>query len=118
MSTNKVTHHGVAVTLEACGPLTSAEVAEFFPGSPHRDVASVLSSMRTAARKRVYISGWTHDATGQTTHPRAIYALGDQPDAPRPPKQPHKQVRARYRAKLARAKPRAPRSVFELARFL
>lgn len=114
----KVTHHGVLVTLEACGPLTSAEVAEFFPASLHRDVAAALSSMRTAARKRVHISGWTHDVDGQTTHPRAIYALGDLPDAPRPPKQPHKEIRARYRAKLARGKARAPRSVFELARFL
>lgn len=114
----KVTHKGVLVTLEACGPLTSAEVAEFFPGSLHRDVAAALSSMRTAVRKRVYISGWTRDVDGTKAQSRAIYALGDQPDAPRPPNQPNKVVVARYRAKRARGKPRAPRSVFELARFL
>lgn len=112
----KVTHQGVRDTLAACGPLTSAEVAEFFPGSLHRDVAAVLSTMRKAACKQIYVQHYTHEVHGETAHPRAVYVLGNHPDAPKPARQPKKVIRARYRAKVV--KPHAPSSVFELARFL
>lgn len=112
----KVSHQGVRDTLAACDLLTSAEIAEFFPASLHRDVSAVLSTMRNAARKQVYIHHYTHEVHGETTHPRAVYALGDRLDAPKPKKQPNKVVRARYRAKAV--KPHAPNSVWQLAGFL
>ncbi len=112
----KVTHQGVRDVL-ADGPLLSQDLAAFFPGSTHRDVGGVLSTMRTARRKQVYIKEWTVDVLGQKHQPRPVYALGDKPCAPRPKRRPNAEIVARYRAKR-RVQVQAPASIFELARFL
>jgi hypothetical protein len=93
----KATHAGVLEVLTTVGPLTSREVAEFFPSSSHEDVAAVLSSMRTAARKRVYVQAWTRDNGHGKCVLRRIYAAGDQPDVKAPPRMPRKEITRRYR---------------------
>lgn len=109
----RVSHQGVRDTLAACGPLTSAEVAAFFPASPHRDVAAVLSTMRAAARKQVHIVEWTRDVHAQRAQPRPVYALGDGPDAPRPAPQPLAEIARRYRDKrrIGKQVSRGPRKI-------
>jgi hypothetical protein len=93
----KVTHAGVLEVLTTVGPLTSREVAEFFQSSSHEDVAAVLSSLRTAARKRVYVQAWTRDNGHGKCVLRRIYAAGDQADAKAPPRMPRKEITRRYR---------------------
>lgn len=114
----KVTHQGVRDTIATCGPLTSAEVALFFPGSTHRDVAAVMSTMRNAARKQLYIAAWTCDADQQKAQPRPVYDLGDKPCAKRPPPQSEYEITKRYRAKqrIGRPAEHVPRSVWDLGR--
>lgn len=111
----KLTYSAIREVLEACGPLTSADLVRFFQGATQREVAGALGKMRRAARKVAYIQGWEMHAPGQKSTPRPVYALGDKPDAPPPAKQPNRVVTARYRA---RRRVRAPNSVFQLARFL
>lgn len=107
-------HQSIRDALQHCGPLTSADLARLL-GADQWNVASALGKMRRAARKTVYIKAWEMHAPGEKSTPRAVYALGDAPDARRPPKQPNRVITARYRAKH---KVRAPSSVFDLARFL
>jgi hypothetical protein len=112
----KPTHPAIRDVLARCGPLTSADLAEFFPGPmAQRDVASMLGKMRRAKVKLVYIQSWEMHRPGEKSTPRPVYALGDKPDANPPRKQSAASACARYRAKQ---KVRAPNSVFQLARFL
>jgi hypothetical protein len=65
-------------------------------------VSSIVSRMsRASARlpKRIYVSAYTYDHEGQRSYPRAIYALGDKPDAKRPVPDPNANKR-RYNAKV------------------
>ena len=110
----KATHQGVCDVL-ADGPLFSQDVAAFFPSSSHRDVAAILSSLRTAKRKRVYILKWVRTAFGEKHVRRAVYALGDLPDAPPPKNEPKVNATRRYQA---RRRARGPNSVFDLGRFV
>ncbi len=96
---NRATHAAVLEVLASVGPLTSREVSEFFAGSTHQDVSAILSSLRTAARRRVHIGAWTRDNGHGKCALRPVYALGDEPDAPRPPKLTNAEVTRRYRAR-------------------
>jgi hypothetical protein len=109
----KVTHAGVRDVLATVGPLLSHEVAEFFPGSTHQEVSAVLSTMRRAAKKQVRIVSWTRQTNVGKTYLRAVYALGDGPDARKPRAFNNAQKCARRRAK--RALPRVANSVFAWA---
>lgn len=109
----KVTHAGVRELLATVGPLTSHEVAEFFPDSRQQEVAAVLSTMRQLAKKQVQIVAWTRNSDVCKTYLRAVYALGDGPDARKPRPFNNAQRCARRRAK--QALPRVPNSVFAWA---
>ncbi len=99
--------------LECCGPLTMREVAEFFPGTDYRRVSCFLTAMRlTVVHKQVYIQSWTMEGIGRP-YPRAIYALGNKPDARKPPPMNNAERQRRARARL---KPpvAVPNSVWQL----
>lgn len=67
-----------------CGPLTTQEVLEFFPGSDNHIVSSTISAMRkSVVKKQLYIHHWTNEGVGRR-YPRPAYALGDKRDAPKP----------------------------------
>jgi hypothetical protein len=95
----KVTHQAMRELLASVGPLTSREAAEFFEDSSHMNVSAVLSTMRTAARKQVYIIEWARDIVQEREYLRAVYALGDKPDARKPQPLTNAQKLARSRAK-------------------
>ena len=80
----KLTHDNVRELLADVGPLTSRELAEFFPEATQWNVSSSLSSMRRARNKCVYIKEWKRSLEDSREHIRAVYALGDKPDARRP----------------------------------
>jgi hypothetical protein len=97
----KVSHQAMRELLATVGPLTSREAAEFFPSSTHQDAAAVMSTMRRAARKQVYVCEWTRESDHGQTYLRAVYALGDRRDSPKPPRLTNAERCARRRAKNA-----------------
>lgn len=95
----KVSHQAMRELLASVGPLTTREAAEFFSDSPHVNVSAVLSTMRHGARKQVYIESWTRDNGHGKTYLRAVYALGDQPDAKKPRNLSNSERCKRWKAK-------------------
>lgn len=105
----KATHQTVRELLAQVGPLTAREAAEFFSG-PHRTVSAVLSTMRNGAQKQVYICAWTRDNGYGKRYLRAVYDLGDKPDARRPRPITNAEVLANRRKR--RAIPKVANSVW------
>jgi hypothetical protein len=78
---------GVLRVLDEQGPLTGAGLRRAL-GAEQREISSVICRMcrvLPTKPKRIYIKEWVRDDEGSTTaHPRAVYDIGDLPDAPRP----------------------------------
>lgn len=106
----KVSHASMRELLATVGPLTTAEAAAFFPGSSAQNVAAVLSTMRTGAHKQVYIAEWTRDNGHGKEYLRAVYALGDKPDARKPRRISNAESCKRWKAK--RAIPKVANSIW------
>ena len=103
----------VLAMLAEFGPMTRAEICKHL-GRDKDEIAAVVSRLhrRTPrAGKRVYIQSYAYDQEGERYYPRAVYALGDKPDARRPIADP-KEVKRRYWAR-SQLKLRA-NSVFNL----
>lgn len=102
--------------LEELGPMTRAEICREL--GPHaKNVSSIVSILvRDQPRnpRRVHICEWVFDMEGERHYPRAVYALGDKPNARRPKPKKRTEIVARYRAGL-KAKFKT-NSVFNLAR--
>ena len=89
--------------LEEEGPMTRQELCERI-GLDRLYVSAVITRMAKATPrkpKRVYIHSYVFDADGQRRYPRAVYALGDKPDA-RKVRESRKEVTKRYREKKKR----------------
>ena len=90
----------IETTLTDLGPMTSAEICQEL-GLEKGDLSSIISRMcRTHKQhpKRLYVSGYTfeHETHGRR-YPRAIYALGDLSDKPKP-KTSRQEIVRRYNA--------------------
>ena len=113
----RVSHAGIREALAACGPLTGRELGAFFQESSQQDVSAMISSMRRLAKKQVYVFRYERHATDSTRdYLRAVYALGDKPDARKP--RPMSNAERCKRHKVRKALPRVPNSVFALAAYL
>lgn len=67
-------------------PLTKHEICQRL-GLTHDQVASVLTRLRKPSKafgQRIYICDYTRTVTNGKTYLRAVYALGAEPDEPRP----------------------------------
>lgn len=101
--------------LEHQGPMTRSEACQIL-GIDRQSAASIFSRlMRPTKRpedrpKRIHICGYRNDEEGQRRYPRAIYAIGNKPDARRPTADP-KAAKRRY---WANRKGRLLNSVFAL----
>lgn len=95
----KLTHANVRDLLADVGPLTSREVAEFFPESTHWNVSSALSALRRARNKQVYIKTWRRNLEGNREHLRPVYALGDKLDTRQPKALTNAEKCRRWKAK-------------------
>jgi hypothetical protein len=90
----------VAAILRAlgeCGPMTAIEIMREIKKDRYR-VSGVLTRMRMPTKtlpKRIYIKAYTYDDEEGRRYPRAIFDIGDSPDAKRP-KESHKVTRRRY----------------------
>lgn len=83
------------------GPMTRAEMGQYLKVD-RRNLSSIITRMgKPTIRlpKRIYIERYVHDMEGQKQYPRAVYAVGDQPDAKRPLPDP-KAAKRRYNARL------------------
>lgn len=95
------------------GPMTRAEICQALI-TDKESVSSILSRLRRdidKVGKRIYVKSYVWDMEGARHYPRAMYELGNKPDAPKP-KPDLKKVKSRYYAKL-RMK-RTANSVFNL----
>jgi hypothetical protein len=111
----KLSHENVRSVLHECGPLTSREIARFFPDERHQSVAAVVSALRRAAKKQVYIHAWSRENVETTRdYLRAVYALGDKADARKPAPMSNAERCSRWKARTTR--PTCPTSVWDLAR--
>jgi hypothetical protein len=83
------------------GEITAMELAEHL-GITRYDAHAVLNRMnkRTkAGLKRIYVVRYIDDHDGARTYPRAVFAMGDKPDA-RKPKADQLAVKRKYYARL------------------
>lgn len=99
--------------LQEEGPMTRAEICKRL-GRPKDEIAAVVSRLHKrspVAGKRIYVKEYVYDMEGERTYPRALYALGDKPDAKRPKSDPL-EIKRRYWAR-SQLKLRA-NSVFNL----
>lgn len=100
------TPHGETVAriealIDSYGPMTRVEICQHI-GKDRRCVSSIVSRMmkQTPRKpKRLYILRYVFDHEGERSYPRAVYALGDKPDARRPQSDP-KAAKRRYNAKV------------------
>ena len=102
--------------LEELGPMTRAEICREL-GPLDKNISALMSILiREQPRRprRVHICEWVYDMEGQRPYPRAVYALGDKPNAKRPKPKKRTTVVNEYRARL-KTKYQA-NSVFNLAR--
>jgi len=92
--------------LETIGPMTRKELCD------HLDIdrgigAAIANRMaRPSATmpKRVHIASYVYDQEGQRRYPRAVYAIGDCPDAKRPKPDKADNKRRYVQAKVAKYK--------------
>ena len=83
------------------GEITAMELAEYLKITRY-DAHAVLNRMnkRTkAGLKRIHIVRYIDDHDGARTYPRAVFAMGDKPDAKKP-KADQLAVKRRYYARL------------------
>ena len=83
------------------GEITAMELAEYL-GISRYGAHAVLNRMnkRTkAGLKRIHIVRYIHDHDGARKYPRAVYAMGDKPDAKKP-KANQLAVKREYYARL------------------
>ena len=83
------------------GEITAMELAEYLDISRY-DAHAVLNRMnkRTKAGiKRIHIIRYIYDHVGARKYPRAVYAMGDNPDAKKP-KANHLKVKREYYARV------------------
>jgi hypothetical protein len=89
---------GIIATIKEHGPSTTSEIRRHL-GRGKNEVGSVVSRMSKAQKlvpKRLRVVGYVYDDEGsKLSYPRAVYDLGDGPDAP-PPGAKRKKVRQRY----------------------
>lgn len=101
--------------IQTCGPMTRTELCKHID-TPRNSTAAVVSRLNKPGRetaKRLYICGYVYDQEGERHYPRAVYDLGDGPDAKKP-KADKLGVKRRY---VERKKMKyATNSVFNLAR--
>jgi len=77
--------------------MTQAELGELL-GLDRFGAAALVNVLRRPLKtipKRVHIVKWVTDHPGQRSYPRAVYALGEGVDVPRP-KRNQKKIKQRY----------------------
>lgn len=109
------TTEAILKALAELGPMTRAEICREL-GSSAVNVSALVSNLTRDlpnTPRRAHIREWIYDMEGQRPYPRAVYALGDKPNAKKPRPKKRTEVVNSYRARR-KAKYRNS-SVFNLA---
>lgn len=72
--------------IQTCGPMTRTELCQYIKAD-RSSTAAVISRLSKPGRitpKRLYITSYVYDQEGERRYPRAVYDLGDKPDAKKP----------------------------------
>lgn len=80
------------------GAMSRAEICQRL-GLDRTEVSAIVTRMAKPSAtmpKRVYVKAYVYDCEGARRYPRAVYELGDKPDAKRPKADP-KGAKERYR---------------------
>ena len=80
----------VLALLRDVGPMSRSEICAHL-GRDKDGVSSVVSRLGRASikwPKRIYVQAYVFDQEGERRYPRAVYALGDRPDARKPAPDP------------------------------
>lgn len=80
------------------GEITAMELMNS-AGIDRRSAHAALNNLATrtkSGQKRAHIVRWVHDHEGARKYPRAVYALGDKRDAPKPKRDVKATKRAYY----------------------
>ena len=113
----------ILALLREHGPMTRLALSDLLPGVSRCTLTKDIGYLRTAKTKyggrkpkRVFIIRWdVDDALGESmVYPRPVYALGNRPDAPKPPPKTQAERRLAVIAKK-RIGRGVPNSVFALA---
>lgn len=77
---------GILRALGEMGPMSGSDLSRELGGNPGsiRSVLARLSKPQALLPKRIYVSGWTHDADGERRYLRPVYSLGDKKNKARP----------------------------------
>lgn len=103
--------------LEDFGPMTTVEIAEAI-GVTRVSVSRQVARLTTETprrRRRAHITQWVYDAEGARPYPRAVYALGDHPNARKP--RPKTMAKAKAESVARRTKHLTTNFVFNLGAF-
>jgi hypothetical protein len=107
----------ITACLETYGPMTRSEIC-FHLDMDRMNCSAVITRMAKAGAKtpkRIHISGYTHDSEHGRCYPRAIYDLGDKPDAKKMNRQENRRE-ARRRSDKRRAVHNTMNFVFNLGK--
>lgn len=72
--------------IQSFGPMTRTELCRHI-NTPRSSTAAVISRLTRPGRvtpKRLYVTGYVYDQEGERFYPRAVYDIGDKPDAKKP----------------------------------
>ncbi len=85
------------------GPMTASEICEAVgkDRDSSRSAISRLLRPQKVIPKRLHILHYIHEAEGERVYPRAVYALGDMPDAPKPKRKTHTELQRAWRERRA-----------------
>ena len=71
-------------TLASVGPMTASELVLFFPAARPNNVSAQIFNMRRTLTPQIHICAWTRDDGIGKAYLRAVYDIGDKPDARKP----------------------------------
>lgn len=106
----KLTRAAIRETLASVGPMTTSELVLFFPSARPSTVSAQLHNMRRTITPQIHIAAWTRQDGIGKTHLRAVYDVGDKPDARKPRRYANAEIMRRSRAR--RRIPKTGSSVF------
>ena len=104
----------VLTCLQDYGPMTGAEISEMTGMSRFLTSATVGKMVKALPKRpqRIHIKKWVEDHFKQRRYPRAVYAIGPGPNAPKPKADQNARKREYYARKKAILK---NSSIFNLA---
>lgn len=96
----KVTLASIRETLAAVGPMTASELARLL-GAKLNNVCAQLHHMRNTVTPQIHIASWVREDGIGRKYLRAVYGLGDLPEARKPRRIGRNECMRRSRARRA-----------------